>query len=453
MIKSGDADLSASSSNRVRYDLKQVAQWDKQIKADQQKKLKAKSGKSSAEKKEKDQESDNVTAYRDRAKERRKEEQNQTTQQEQHSQEKLDLTSGLTVEQTKFLGGDMEHTHLVKGLDFALLARIREETKANIEILEGDKDEKEEIITTKTKLGFNVKRYMDAHRSSILNIPIKSASKSKIKSENTLCRTVYQYDIAPSTFQEIPLTVCRSKQESIFREEYVHFLLKAEIIQLISDLFDAETHKMIPRAKRKHESVAVKIAKDLNETPKHETLMSKLDVNNIYGDDLLTQSAVQTSAPTAGKKRTFPLNTIVIFDGEEGYSAAPTENIRVKGLFDGSGVVVDFVKSHAKSDLKKTAPSSSEVFIQSNRKLHEDSQSAKFPSSKAPSDVFVADKTAKDKVQKINRDVFATTVDNVVNVEEDMDKKKGDIFGISGIYDVFPETGDYEVKKSISSID
>ena len=33
----------------------------------------------------------------------------------------------LSVEKSKYLGGDEEHTHLVKGLDFALLAKVRSE--------------------------------------------------------------------------------------------------------------------------------------------------------------------------------------------------------------------------------------------------------------------------------------------------------------------------------------
>ena len=39
----------------------------------------------------------------------------------------------LTAEETKFLGGDTAHTHLVKGLDYALLARVRSE-RANEEV-------------------------------------------------------------------------------------------------------------------------------------------------------------------------------------------------------------------------------------------------------------------------------------------------------------------------------
>lgn len=30
------------------------------------------------------------------------------------------------IQESKFLGGDMEHTHLVKGLDFALLQKVRQ---------------------------------------------------------------------------------------------------------------------------------------------------------------------------------------------------------------------------------------------------------------------------------------------------------------------------------------
>lgn len=31
------------------------------------------------------------------------------------------------IQESKFLGGDMEHTHLVKGLDYALLQKVRSE--------------------------------------------------------------------------------------------------------------------------------------------------------------------------------------------------------------------------------------------------------------------------------------------------------------------------------------
>lgn len=68
--------------------------------------------------------------FRDRAKERRL----GTSKEYQISEEAV---KSLTVEESKYLGGDMEHTHLVKGLDFALLAKVR----AEMDVEEEEKDE------------------------------------------------------------------------------------------------------------------------------------------------------------------------------------------------------------------------------------------------------------------------------------------------------------------------
>lgn len=37
----------------------------------------------------------------------------------------------LTMEDSKFLGGDLEHTHLVKGLDYALLQKVPQSVEKN----------------------------------------------------------------------------------------------------------------------------------------------------------------------------------------------------------------------------------------------------------------------------------------------------------------------------------
>jgi len=36
------------------------------------------------------------------------------------------------IDESKYLGGDMEHTHLVKGLDFALLQKVRSEITTKV---------------------------------------------------------------------------------------------------------------------------------------------------------------------------------------------------------------------------------------------------------------------------------------------------------------------------------
>lgn len=54
----------------------------------------------------------------------------------------------LAIQESKFLGGDMEHTHLVKGLDFALLQKVRSEIAVNESEVAtnepNDKDKEEE---------------------------------------------------------------------------------------------------------------------------------------------------------------------------------------------------------------------------------------------------------------------------------------------------------------------
>eukprot|EP00922_Rhytidocystis_sp_ex-Travisia-forbesii_P043101 GHVS01064399.1.p1 GENE.GHVS01064399.1~~GHVS01064399.1.p1 ORF type:complete len:347 (+),score=76.37 GHVS01064399.1:168-1208(+) len=86
-----------------------------------QKKAKAKvdsAGKSEAG--EKDE-----ASYRDRAFERRK----GKDEFYQIVAEELKEMKDRSVEESKYLGGDVEHTHLVKGLDFALLNKVRSEIK------------------------------------------------------------------------------------------------------------------------------------------------------------------------------------------------------------------------------------------------------------------------------------------------------------------------------------
>jgi len=98
-----------------------------------------------------------------------------------------DLKSGMDaaerrrqmIQESKFLGGDMEHTHLVKGLDYALLQKVRSEIQAKeqeqeeeMEKLIKTKKEKkddEDEMQFKTKLGRNVYRALFKSRASEKN--------------------------------------------------------------------------------------------------------------------------------------------------------------------------------------------------------------------------------------------------------------------------------------------
>lgn len=65
------------------------------------------------------------------------------------SKDAIEKLKEISVEESKYLGGDIEHTHLVKGLDYALLEKARseiaEEQKKKKQ-LEKTKQEKESSI-------------------------------------------------------------------------------------------------------------------------------------------------------------------------------------------------------------------------------------------------------------------------------------------------------------------
>ncbi|KAI9316193.1 RED-like protein N-terminal region-domain-containing protein [Dichotomocladium elegans] len=69
------------------------------------------------------------SGYRDRAAERRSnEQQEESTEDLLHAAEQDEaLDAKQLYEKSKYLGGDVSHTHLVKGLDFSLLERVRNE--------------------------------------------------------------------------------------------------------------------------------------------------------------------------------------------------------------------------------------------------------------------------------------------------------------------------------------
>ncbi|KAL4230571.1 hypothetical protein ACF0H5_010950 [Mactra antiquata] len=120
------------------------------------------------------------------------------------------------IQESKYLGGDMEHTHLVKGLDYALLEKVRAEisSKEREEEQEMEKavtqtpkekqpeEEPEEHIQFKTKMGRNIYR---------------SLFKPKENNRNELFlqgRMAYVVDLEDEfADSDVPTTIIRSKAD------------------------------------------------------------------------------------------------------------------------------------------------------------------------------------------------------------------------------------------------
>jgi IK cytokine len=115
------------------------------------------------------------------------------------------------IQESKYLGGDMEHTHLVKGLDYALLEKVRAEITSkemvDVEVEEAikqkEKDEEpEEQVEFRTKMARNI---------------FRTIFKTKAPERNELFlprRMAYVVDLEDDFGEsDIPTTLIRSKAD------------------------------------------------------------------------------------------------------------------------------------------------------------------------------------------------------------------------------------------------
>lgn len=154
------------------------------------------------------------------------------------------------IQESKFLGGDMEHTHLVKGLDFALLQKVRAEItskeKEEEDMMEkvqkeAKKDvEPEEKIEFKTRLGRSIYRVV---------------FKSGFYERNELFlpgRMAYVVDLDDEfTDTDIPTTLIRSKADCPSMEAQTTLttndIVISKLTQILSYLRQGTRHKKIKK--------------------------------------------------------------------------------------------------------------------------------------------------------------------------------------------------------------
>ncbi|KAJ1990201.1 hypothetical protein H4R33_001809 [Dimargaris cristalligena] len=159
-------------------------------------------------------EQDDAPKYRDRAAERRQREKAERQYEiDRFDEDPADLgggggpsaatTSGpfafnqtpdereITYEQSKFLGGDVEHTHLVKGLDFLLL----EKEKRRLQLARGNGDAGE-TDTAATLMD------ADAALESLLQHPARPDSEANTATTTTSTGSVGKAKLTPAALQE-----------------------------------------------------------------------------------------------------------------------------------------------------------------------------------------------------------------------------------------------------------
>uniref|UniRef100_A0A4W4FTV2 IK cytokine n=1 Tax=Electrophorus electricus TaxID=8005 RepID=A0A4W4FTV2_ELEEL len=157
------------------------------------------------------------------------------------------------IQESKFLGGDMEHTHLVKGLDFALLQKVRAEItskereeedmmeKAQKEV---KKDEDpEQKIEFKTRLGRNVYRILFKGRQT---------ERNELFLPGRMAYVVDLEDEYADT--DIPTTLIRSKADCPTMEAQTTLttndIVISKLTQILSYLRQGTRNKKLKRKEK-----------------------------------------------------------------------------------------------------------------------------------------------------------------------------------------------------------
>jgi len=210
---------------KEKFDLKQVKQWDQQNENAYKKTTSHAQKKKEEKMKQRELDKAEEPAYRDRAQERRLDANPDYDPQ-------FDIAETLDVEQSKFLGGDVQHTHLVKGLDYTLLRKMRQEQEqeqkkgqmgAGMPGMSGMPGLLREVarptadVRTVTTLGANIKQVLRSvgqqkSQGGGGQGSVRGAGLSM--SAAVLQRTAFDYNVDILRDDELPTTVLRSQELS-----------------------------------------------------------------------------------------------------------------------------------------------------------------------------------------------------------------------------------------------
>ncbi|XP_073154663.1 suppressor of mec-8 and unc-52 protein homolog 2 isoform X2 [Henckelia pumila] len=190
--------------------------------------------------KEEKPEEPELPKYRDRAKERR-EDQNPdyeitelTSFHAVAPPGTVDLLSAdahkLSIEKSKYLGGDVEHTHLVKGLDYALLHKVRSEIDKKPDVGEetdgkskGSKDDRPVAFRT-------------ASAKSVYQWIVKPQTTIKTNEMFLPGRMMFIFNMDNGFSHDIPTTMHRSKADCPVPEEMVTVSVDGSVLDRIAKI-------------------------------------------------------------------------------------------------------------------------------------------------------------------------------------------------------------------------
>jgi IK cytokine len=197
------------------------------------------------------------------------------------------------IQESKFLGGDLQHTHLVKGLDYALLSKVRSEITLQeqvqetemekmidekmaekvLEKLEAEKNESE-AEQIKTVLGKNIHRLISVYRSKTIErnemfVPGRMAFLVELEDENAET--------------DIPTTIIRSKGEANASAEINTLNTNDIVVNKLTQIF-SYLRQGGKKKKGKKDKGLFKMPEEPVEKP--TTSKSRHAIDSIYDEDV-----------------------------------------------------------------------------------------------------------------------------------------------------------------------
>ncbi|CAM9886316.1 unnamed protein product [Chrysoparadoxa australica] len=207
------------------------------------------------------------------------------------------LSRHVDAEHSKFLGGDLEHTHLVKGLDYALLVKMREEeAHKGVHDEEAELDEALETAEEKAKRNKLEEERNKVEVTTFTGKTIQSVWKV-IQGEARgdvidFSRVAYEYEIgdgADLTLPSIPTIVARSKTEDAVQDEadrYMNYQVDEGLLQRLRDtmsLFKEGKHGKLKRIKKRQRGSNGTAARGSGSTSKQAAVLAP-KISSIFDD-------------------------------------------------------------------------------------------------------------------------------------------------------------------------
>ncbi|KAG5546953.1 hypothetical protein RHGRI_012849 [Rhododendron griersonianum] len=205
--------------------------------------------------------------YRDRAKERREDQNPDYEPNELGSFHAVappgtvDLLAAdahkLSIEKSKYLGGDVEHTHLVKGLDYALLHKVRSEIDKKPD---GGDDEEGKSRAPKEEQPVS---FRTATAKSVYQLIVKPQTVVKSNEMFLPGRMAFIFNMEGGFSHDIPTTLHRSKADCPVPEEMVTVSVDGSVLDRIAKIMSylrlGSSGKVLKK-KKKEKEVKGKIA-------------------------------------------------------------------------------------------------------------------------------------------------------------------------------------------------